>query len=154
MKKKFNLKEYRRKYGKKFHKEYYQRNKEVLDAYRKKWAKTHPLNEKRMRSRKKEKEHYGGNRELILKRQGSLCLNCGLSERESILLYRVRLNIHHIDHKGRNVKYSKRNHNPDNMIAICPGCHGLLHQIPSLEREIKQKASKILYSPKREEVAS
>lgn len=38
----------------------------------------------------------------------------------------IRLNIHHLDHKGRAVVPKPNNH-PSNLILLCPKCHTRIH---------------------------
>lgn len=59
-------------------------------------------------------------RKTILERDGYSCQECGKKD--------TRLIVHHIDHRGRNLKSHKdMNNKPDNLITLCAGCHISIH---------------------------
>lgn len=69
---------------------------------------------------------FGGNRQEVLERDNFQCQECGTTQEQHILLFNRKLEIHHIDFKGRNEK------NPDssleNLITLCIRCHTKIHR--------------------------
>lgn len=53
------------------------------------------------------KRYFGGNRDLVMNRDGFVCQNCGTGK---------NLCVHHIDK-------NKQNNNPNNLITLCNLCH-------------------------------
>lgn len=52
----------------------------------------------------------------IRKRDHYICQNCGIAEKEQLIIYGKKLEIHHID-------YSKDNCEEVNLISLCRACH-------------------------------
>lgn len=52
----------------------------------------------------------------IRKRDNYKCQNCGMTEKEHLVVYTKRLSLHHID-------YNKDNNKENNLISLCNGCH-------------------------------
>jgi hypothetical protein len=63
-----------------------------------------------------EKKRFGERREIILKRGGNICANCGSSK---------NLVIHHKDHNGRN--NDSPNNESNNLVVVCSPCHARHH---------------------------
>jgi len=55
-------------------------------------------------------------KETIRKRDNYICQKCGMTEEESLVVYRRILDVHHID-------YNKNNCKEDNLIALCNNCN-------------------------------
>ena len=55
-------------------------------------------------------------KESIRKRDNYTCQICGMTQEESLIRYKGKLSIHHIDR-------NKNNCNPDNLVTQCKGCH-------------------------------
>lgn len=53
----------------------------------------------------------------ILNRDKRRCTQCNT---------KIKLELHHIDGKGRNVPLSQRNSHPSNLITLCKECHYLV----------------------------
>lgn len=68
--------------------------------------------------------NFGGNRELVLKRDKYQCVNCGMNRDEHRLRYHCDITIDHIDRKGNGLKRRDRNNHPDNLQTLCLSCHG------------------------------
>lgn len=62
-------------------------------------------------------EFNGELKEQIRQRDGYICQKCGITQEECISKYDMVLSVHHID-------YDKTNNKPDNLICLCPVCHG------------------------------
>lgn len=70
----------------------------------------------------KDKERFGGNRYLVLERDGYKCLFCGMTMSEHVKKWSRELTIDHIDGKGRNNK--DVNNDISNLQTLCLSCHG------------------------------
>jgi hypothetical protein len=70
------------------------------------------------RRKRADAERFGGNRELVLERDGHCCVFCGSSD---------KLQVHHIDGKGRNLPPDKQNNDLNNLITLCAACHINVH---------------------------
>ena len=55
-------------------------------------------------------------RRSIIERDGYVCLNCGMTEEEHLIVYGMELHVHHID-------YNKQNCYKSNLIASCLPCN-------------------------------
>jgi hypothetical protein len=73
----------------------------------------------------RDKNVFGGNMFKCLERDNWECQNCGMSQEQSIILFNRKLVVHHIDGKGRNSNI--KNHKLENLITLCPRCHGKIH---------------------------
>lgn len=62
-----------------------------------------------------DKKLFGGNREIVLKRDGYKCVRCGSPK---------QIGVHHKDHSG---KKENPNHSLDNLEALCNFCHSQEH---------------------------
>lgn len=80
---------------------YYDKNKEILLAYRK---------------GKREMERFGRSRSSILYRDNNKCALCHSTE---------DLIVHHIDGQGRST--DTPNNNPENLVTLCRSCHMKVH---------------------------
>jgi len=60
---------------------------------------------------------YGGKRGVAIERDGFACQHCGKKYKEA------RLEIHHIDGRGSQLKVSEQNNSLDNLITLCVPCH-------------------------------
>lgn len=78
---------------------------------------------------KADNERFGGNRSLALQRDNHKCVLCGSSE---------RLQVHYIDHNGRNKDRTQQNNSLGNLITLCARCHIKQHN-PVLQRWQKAK---------------
>jgi|GEM_PF-2612245 len=65
---------------------------------------------------RREQKHFGGNREIVLLRDGYRCTECGGTN---------QLCVHHRDWKGRG--HPTPDNHPDNLITLCNSCHLKLH---------------------------
>jgi hypothetical protein len=71
----------------------------------------------------------GGKRGLLIKKYGNKCILCDMTNEESIINYNGSLQIHHLDRTGRGCSY--HNHDVDNLVLICKGCHGSISILDS-----------------------
>ena len=69
---------------------------------------------------------FGGNMFNCLERDNWECQECGMSQEQSIVLFNRKLVVHHIDGKGRNSDI--KNHDLDNLLTLCPRCHGKINR--------------------------
>lgn len=114
---------------------YYWRNVEkqrarVLANYHE-WVKDPNMKEhlRQINRKAKSVQRFGvESRDEILKRFKNKCANCDKKK---------KLVIHHLDNRGRKViGKEKPNNSPENLIAICQGCH-VLHHTKGLELQVK-----------------
>jgi 5-methylcytosine-specific restriction endonuclease McrA len=59
-------------------------------------------------------------KDFILKRDGNQCSLCGIHGSESLIKYKRKLSVHHID-------YNKKNSVPENLITLCTRCNALVN---------------------------
>ena len=65
---------------------------------------------------------FGGNREIVVQRDGEQCVSCGMTRAEHKSKYNRDITVDHIDNKGR---YSvKKNNKVENLQTLCLPCHG------------------------------
>lgn len=69
---------------------------------------------KERRSKQRDFDRFGGNREKALKRDEYKCVKCGSEE---------QLQVHHKDEKGRNLPKDQQNNDINNLITLCASCH-------------------------------
>lgn len=80
----------------------------------------------------------GGNREIVLQRDGRKCVQCGLSEAQHLVNYGRPITI---DHKDRN----RANNHIDNLQTLCLECHGRKDILPKLkERKLEPVKNEIM----------
>ena len=106
-------------------KEWRKNNPERVKTYKKEYNRTHKGEQKERFEKWRDKNVFGGNKFKALERDNWECQECGLSQEQSIILFNRKLFVHHIDGHGRNSK--DKNHNLDNLITLCPRCHGKIH---------------------------
>lgn len=119
-----------------------------INNHKKEWEKNHPdkLKEKARRHYQKikadpikwkeyqekgkiykrrsaDKYLFGGNRELVIQRDGEKCQTCGLTREESLKIYKKDITVDHKDRKGKGVSIEEKNNDLDNLITLCIKCH-------------------------------
>ena len=60
-----------------------------------------------------------------------MCIHCGMSQEQHIVLFNKSLTVDHIDGSGRNSKTN--NNNLDNLQTLCLRCHGRKDRLAYLE---------------------
>ena len=105
--------------------DYRKRNKDKIKPVHHKYYETHKEEIKNNFDIWRDKKVFGGNSQKVFERDGWECQECGMSQEQSIMLFNRKLVIHHIDGLGRNSEV--KNHNLDNLITLCPRCHGNIH---------------------------
>ena len=89
-------------------------------------------------------ERFGGQREVILKRDNYQCRLCKISDVEHRQQFGRSLTIDHIDGLGR---YSKiKNHSLDNLWTLCLSCHGRKdgkHKSPLTVEQVREIRSQV-----------
>jgi predicted nucleic acid-binding Zn ribbon protein len=98
-------------------KELYRSNPELYKQQAKEWR---VQNGERARQKVNDchnNERFGGNRELVLERDGHKCVMCGRED---------GLNVHHKDESGQS---EKPNNEPDNLETLCNSCHSQTHEL-------------------------
>ena len=108
-----------------YHRDYRKRNKDRIRPVTHKYYETHKEEQKERVERWRDKNVFGGNSQKAFERDGWECQECGLSQEQSIMLFNRKLVIHHKDGQGRNSEI--KNHDLDNLITLCPRCHGNIH---------------------------
>lgn len=96
-----------------YYKEYRKLNKENLNKYHAEYIKKTGLDSKFYLY----KRRFGGNRDLVLKRDGYKCVKCGTTNKEHIKKWGMSLAVDHIDMKESNTNMS-------NLQTLCCVCHG------------------------------
>ncbi len=106
-------------------KEWRKDNPEKVKSYAKmRWLRDRESIMKRLEDWRDENV-FGGNMFIAHERDNWECQECGMSQEQSIVLFNRKLVLHHIDGQGRNSE--DKNHNLDNLITLCPRCHGKIH---------------------------
>ncbi len=141
----------RKKKGEEFYKKkreqsrrYYEKNKERVLRRQGEWRSENPEEAKRrvresMRRRRRELRReglgynddylFGNNRKEVYERDGYSCVDCGLTNAESLEKYGEILTVHHIDGKGTNeISSSEKNNDVDNLVTLCRSCHVREHR--------------------------
>lgn len=65
---------------------------------------------------------FGGNRKKAIERDGSKCVNCGMTREEHNQRYNRDITVDHIDGNGRYSDY--QNNAIENLQTLCLACHG------------------------------
>ena len=118
-------------------KEWRRKNPEKVKAYAKmRWLRDRETIMKRLEGWR-DKNVFGGNMLIAHERDSWECQECGMSQEQSIILFNRKLVLHHIDGKGRNSE--NKNHNLDNLITLCPRCHGKIHGKESTKQSFENK---------------
>ena len=73
------------------------------------------------RARRRSKDRFGGNREIVLARDEYQCRSCGAGN--------PRLHVHH---------RRPGDHQPERLITVCAACHARLHRLAAIRRWIPQ----------------
>jgi hypothetical protein len=116
-------------------KDWRKNNPEKVKAYAKmRWIRDRESIMKRLTDWR-DKNVFGGNMFKAYERDNWECQECGMSQEQSILLFNRKLVIHHIDGKGRNSVI--KNHDLDNLLTICPRCHGKINRAEQLNSQTK-----------------
>ena len=68
------------------------------------------------------KDRFGGMREVVLERDEYKCVLCGMTNDEHIKKWGREITVDHIDGSGRNS--NTKNNNLDNLRTLCLVCHG------------------------------
>lgn len=91
-------------------------NRALAKEAKRRWYKRSVTTESR--AARRDHEHFGGNRQLVLDRDDHKCVQCGRNN---------SLVVHHKDGTGRGLKDGHNNH-PDNLITLCRSCHINIHR--------------------------
>lgn len=67
--------------------------------------------------------NFGGNRELVIRRDGEKCLHCGITREQHKAKYGRDIAVDHIDHRGTGLRKMYRNNSIDNLQTLCFSCH-------------------------------
>jgi len=105
--------------------DYRKRNKDKIRPVTRKYYETHKNEAKKNLIKWRDKTVFGGNAQRTLERDGWECQECGMSQEQSIILFNRKLIVHHKDGQGRNSEI--KNHELNNLITLCPRCHGNIH---------------------------
>jgi len=71
---------------------------------------------------KRDKDRFGKLREVVIKRDGEKCVNCGMTRQEHFLKFGCDITVNHKDGTGRNSK--EHNNKKENLETLCLVCHG------------------------------
>lgn len=72
-----------------------------------------------------ERYRFGGDRQQIIANASGSCQLCGMTEAEAIRRWNRKLDVHHIDGRGRTS--DSPNHSKDNLLVVCRICHMAIH---------------------------
>lgn len=75
--------------------------------------------------RAKDKERYGGLREVTILRDKEKCVSCGMTRQEHRDRWGKDLTVDHKDGKGFYTPKNFKNNKPDNLQTLCLSCHNL-----------------------------
>lgn len=78
---------------------------------------------KRVGISERNNDKYGGNLFKVLERDGYKCQDCGLTEKDHIKKYNMRIPVHHIDGTGSSKMKKDKNNKMSNLITLCCECH-------------------------------
>lgn len=101
--------------GRCYQKKYRESHAEEFKEYKRVWY-LENMDSARQKE-KRDKAHFDGNREVVLRRDNYQCVRCG---------GRKRLTVHHKDRSGRGA--IEHNNDPDNLETICRACHIAEHR--------------------------
>ena len=76
-----------------------------------------------VRSKADDKRRFGGNREIVIQRDGERCVECGMTRDEHKEKYGKDIEVNHIDKRGQCVPKDQRNNNLENLETLCRSCH-------------------------------
>ena len=107
------------------------RREKYKDSY-KKYYELHKGDFAESKKRHIDKKFFGGNRSIVLSRDGYSCVICGMTNDEHLELFDREITIHHIDGSGRNTE--DKNNDLDNLETLCLKCHGRIDKLMSLNR--------------------
>lgn len=68
--------------------------------------------------------NFGGNRELVIQRDGEKCVRCGMIRAEHKARFGRDITVDHKDGRGCNTPAAEKNNDPDNLQTLCLPCHG------------------------------
>ena len=87
-------------------------------------------------SKYKNKTFFGGNRDIVLERDGYKCVKCGISRDDHKLKYGRDITVDHIDGQGSTSKV--QNNSLNNLQTLCFFCHMVKDKLPhcKLNQEI------------------
>jgi len=85
---------------------YYQRNKDIINCCRRDYVFFY-----------NNRINFGGNKELVYKRDNYSCVCCGMSQRKHIIIFNKKLTVDHIDG-------NRNNNSLNNLQTLCSKCHG------------------------------
>jgi len=105
--------------------DYRKRNKDKIKPVTRKYYETHKEESKERLEKWRDKTVFGGNAQKAFERDNWECRECSMSQEQSLMLFNRKLVIHHKDGQGRNSEV--KNHDLDNLITLCPRCHGTIH---------------------------
>lgn len=80
---------------------------------------------KRQKYLANQRKHFGGRREELLARASNRCEMCGMTDEESLTRWGKKLEIHHVDGRGR--ESNSPNHDDQNLRVLCRTCHHKMH---------------------------
>lgn len=96
---------------------YDKKNKDKILRQHREWDRNNPEKIKAT----KDKERFGGNRQLALERDNFQCQDCGMTQEQHLNSFGQGLTVDHIDGKGRCSKV--KNHKLENLRTQCCRCH-------------------------------
>jgi 5-methylcytosine-specific restriction endonuclease McrA len=107
-------------------KEYRKNNPEKIKAYNKlRWERDKDKI-KAYSDKFRDNLRFDGQSEEVFERDNWQCQECGTSQEQSIILFNRKLYIHHKDGMGSGS--NEINNDIDNLITLCPRCHGRIHR--------------------------
>ena len=89
-----------------------------------KYQKSHRSVYRRVNDKAQNKDRFGGNRELVIQRDGEKCVVCGMTRQEHRDRWAKDITVDHIDGLGRYTSRDERNNDTDNLQTLCLRCHG------------------------------
>ncbi len=100
-------------------------NKLRKALYDRKWRTVlNPDAYRQIDQKSKDKKYFDGMRNIVFDKYGHTCAVCSMSDEQSILKWKSKLSIHHVDGNGRMKSKDQKNNELDNLILLCKSCHG------------------------------
>jgi 5-methylcytosine-specific restriction endonuclease McrA len=72
----------------------------------------------------RENLRFGGNREIVIQRDGEKCRRCGMTREEHYKLFGRDITVDHINNLGRRTPVGLRDNSLNNLETLCLPCHG------------------------------
>lgn len=101
---------------KKSQKAYREKNKEYLKQQKKEWIRKNPKKRLLCNRKSKNKVYFGGNRNKAFERDNWSCQECGMTNKQHLIVFKKIITMHHISG-------NKKDSSLNNLVTLCLRCH-------------------------------